>query len=484
MTEGKQSDINEWLKQTKLGDKAAQKIIQRDVSIDELIEFEDDDLEDFAKQLELDTLAKNRFIASIRKLKHQKNTNLSKRRVFISQEENNAMLKLYEQYNKLSSLCSSIQKSIQSINEYETQVNHQIENDINSIINNINNKKNELLSDIDNIMNHKKIALQKQLTIMENYTNTVNNGRSKYESYMKQTIDNKQRKKVILKMTNDILSDTNISMALLTSPKIQFNISKYDKRLNELYDYMIISDCDQPQMMNINLKNVHSFSISIEYSLHEIDLNSPKKILEIVVEYAILPKSYSPQIQIKKKEIVKKDSNDDESNDFDSSDSEKREKFDVNDYKLDLKRINIEIDALKWMRNDKKIKYKKHKKNKYKIEELKSGRGYLLRMRARNASGFGTYSTIIGVMTIKNENIDKWDKNKKANEFRIEGHGYISYNTTSTWRSVFGKQICKRPYKYHWKLKIIEKMKNISNQWPPLVGIQQNNGQEKINDYF
>merc|ERR1712228_199658 len=120
--------------------------------------------------------------------------------------------------------------------------------------------------------------------------------------------------------------------------------------------------------------------------------------------------------------------------------------------------------------------------NNYVLKDLKSETDYFVRSQYTNKYGAGPISITVQFKTKawlpwK----DQWDQQSKANEFVIAGD--VAYSTYSGWRSIFGQQFCEAPYKYHWKLKIVEEMKNISNQWPPLVGVQMD-GQLKYNSYF
>eukprot|EP01084_Bolivina_argentea_P260271 439483_1 len=172
-------NVDEWLKQTKLGNDAAEIIKKRQVSIEELIEFDIDDLKLFAVDLGLDTLAKKRFVESIKKLKNKNNkSNDKKRHVIVSTVEHNAISKLYEEYDNISSISNDIQTAISTLNEFET--NNEIEDKINSIINNISEIKIKLLKDIDNMVNHKTSILQNQINTIQNYLSIVNNGKIKY----------------------------------------------------------------------------------------------------------------------------------------------------------------------------------------------------------------------------------------------------------------------------------------------------------------
>ena len=209
-----------------------------------------------------------------------------------------------------------------------------------------------------------------------------------------------------------------VSIIMKTAPRMAFDVEEQEKGLEKVYETMEINDCDQPRSMELKLYKVRDSVIEVEFALDEYDINGPKKVLQIVLEYAILDKSYSKQKKKKKKSSKKKrrkgndsssDDSSDDSDDSDESDSSSDsdssdEKSSSDDMGLDIdeKIEDIDINSLKWIENENKIKYKKHKRrNKYKIENLKENRAYLVRIRARNDSGFGPWSQIISALTPK-----------------------------------------------------------------------------------
>lgn len=396
------SKLEQFLKSINIENEVIESLKSRDVSMEELLEFEIEDLKEFVKDLKLDILSTNRFIKSIVKMKQ-------KQHVIVSPEEHEGIIKLYEEYENCSTSMTNIQKNIETLNKSELNVIKDIENVIDSLINKIKNKKQSLLFDIDNLFDSKIKILEKQLNSMENYIKIVNDGKLKYDEYINintNDIDIKERKKLNLKMMNDILNKKDISISLLTQSNIQFNYKKYNEKLNKLYQQsMKINDCDQPKQMKLELMKITDDSITINFALNEYDINGTKKVKQIVLEYAILPKSYIRKQQKKKKKKRK------------YTESENDESDDDKIYDDDI------MKTLKWKKIEIKIKskiYKKDKKNKYKIERLKEERGYLIRIRAGNKSGFGVYSKILNVITKKT--IIKFDKYDKE-YVRVEDNG-------------------------------------------------------------
>ena len=61
---GENISTSKWLKENKLEDKE-HIFIERDITIEELCDFESQELADFAKDIGLDTLARKRFVRGI-----------------------------------------------------------------------------------------------------------------------------------------------------------------------------------------------------------------------------------------------------------------------------------------------------------------------------------------------------------------------------------------------------------------------------------
>ncbi len=170
------------------------------------------------QHLKLDSLSKNRFMKSITKLQSEKNdipnmssmsytpsltTNfIAKQHVIVSPSEHNAIVKLYEKYDKCSTLSNTIHSSIHILNESEKFIINEIENNINSLIQKIKAIETNALTEINKMETDKKQTLKHQLSDTENYIKIVRDGQNKYQQYVKQSnMELKQRKKLILNMS-------------------------------------------------------------------------------------------------------------------------------------------------------------------------------------------------------------------------------------------------------------------------------------------
>merc|ERR1712228_263803 len=211
--------------------------------------------------------------------------------------------------------------------------------------------------------------------------------------------------------------------SFITAPNIKFN--DFNPAANEYYNTLSIDDCDQPQAPNTKIIKIGFSSIAIEWTMNEIDINGAKQVLEFQIEYAVLPKKKRKKKKKKRKDTDSdsdsssdsesesdsdSDSDSDSSTDSDSSSNsdsdsnesdEEEKEVDVEDFDESL----IDIDALKWIANEKKfkVKAKSLKRNKFKfvIEELKDEWPHIIRIRGRNESGWGKYCKLIKFQTNK-----------------------------------------------------------------------------------
>eukprot|EP01084_Bolivina_argentea_P091067 163988_1 len=474
-------NVDEWLKQNKLSD-IADIFKQRDVTIEELIEFEDTDLKAFANDtLKLDTLASSRFLSGIKRLRPKKIEQTAlKHKVIISNKEQNAISQLYERYESTTKLQQEIRDSLEQFNG-ENQCNQKIETIINDLISKINEKRSEVLNDVDKTANDKNNLLSKQVKSLQNYLPTIKNGQAQYDQYIHaKNMNMKQRKKTVLNMVSQIFSDSQISMTLITAPRLQFNINNHIENLERMYSCFDVNDCDQPQPLIANIKKIKFDEIIIQYSLHSLDINSVNNILEIEAECVLMDKNYETKCfyqekknkpkRKKKKRRKKKyksesdsdssfnstNSSDSDSDIVSSSNSQSDSENDSNDSYVN-DNDNIHWNELKWMKDTQRFKkYKTDNIYKYKIKKiLKPKRLYAIRLRARNKSGWSLYSKIL---ILKASNFPKWDESMKnkytqINKITFIGDRQIS-SQHSSWSTFVPNRVISGSHCKHYEIEI------------------------------
>ena len=102
--------------------------------------------------------------------------------MIVSPAEHNAIIKLYEKYDKSSALINTIQHSIHTLNESEQFIIAEITKQMDEIIKNIRNKKQPSMQQTDTLYKQKENILKQQLNEMENYLKIINDGKYKYNS--------------------------------------------------------------------------------------------------------------------------------------------------------------------------------------------------------------------------------------------------------------------------------------------------------------
>eukprot|EP01084_Bolivina_argentea_P151828 264964_1 len=139
-------EVKEWLKANKLED-IYDVFTKRDITIEEICEFENDDILQFAQELNLDSLARNRFIKAIRKIK-QNNPNqnitsniIQPRKVIVSSIEQESLNKLYQQFDNCSQLQNSIRIGYDTLDTVESECINNINIIFDDIIKQLMTKK-------------------------------------------------------------------------------------------------------------------------------------------------------------------------------------------------------------------------------------------------------------------------------------------------------------------------------------------------------
>eukprot|EP01084_Bolivina_argentea_P277831 474475_1 len=329
-------DIEQWLKSNKLSEIYAV-FKRRDVTIEELIEFDENDLITFVKQdLKLDILQSKRFMKGINKIKQKNQLQplskpIIKHNVILSIKEQNALTKLYQRFDECSQIQMNIQNTLKQSNPNSLDQNSiKCQNDINVIFMEIKkqilNRKNELLKDIENIKNNKQQILTQQLnTLQSKYIPLIENNKNKYESY----VNGSGQKINIIKMVENVLSFNGNQIAttvLATKPEIKYNINYTMNIYDEFLNNLILNDCDVPFQTEFIIVNIEANCVCIKYDIDKKYYDKiGKSLMKIAIEYAIVKNDndlwsdYKENIDDKNEE---KESEETESNSDSQSESE------------------------------------------------------------------------------------------------------------------------------------------------------------------
>eukprot|EP01083_Nonionella_stella_P082758 228510_1 len=264
--------MTEWMSQMKLPDDIKRKLQRREVTREELMEFEDEELRSFCKDMHFNSTQTVHILKAVQILrsnecnptneeekKHNTNNKKVKSRVvtetvFISQQE-------HQQYEALSNEHQTANKLIQSINNgcnsLDIEYNHTIQTIhtcIDELIHELQNKWKQLLLDIDTIEQYKRDGLQHQLVQSSQDLQHITKMRRDFEYFANDASMNRKRRTIKLQsMLNDIIRD-DMKMSLVYKPCIQVphaTMNALHKYLNTLN----ISYCDSPPTPLIDLQS-------------------------------------------------------------------------------------------------------------------------------------------------------------------------------------------------------------------------------------
>lgn len=148
------------------------------------------------------------------------------------------------------------------------------------------------------------------------------------------------------------------------------------------------------------------------------------------------------------------DSDTDSDSDSDDDDRKRKDNDDIDDENLDLDfdENQVDIEKLKWIKNEKRFKVKpkdlRKAKFKYVIEELKDEYPYIIRIRGRNESGWGKYCKLIKFQTNKLI-IDSKILNDKQ---KLQLMKWVPSGKKRRWRKIFqGSKHGFAAYQFHQK---------------------------------
>eukprot|EP01083_Nonionella_stella_P199968 732853_1 len=137
----------------------------------------------------------------------------------VSQQESDAIAKLYEQYDIVSQRMQQLHQSFKTLNESEETCVITINNAFTDLITKLQRKRAELLQQSREICHHKQNILSTQLDCLETYTTTILQDtitKAKASIYDTCTTSYKHKKQS-LSLINDALNHQDSSLILQTS---------------------------------------------------------------------------------------------------------------------------------------------------------------------------------------------------------------------------------------------------------------------------
>jgi len=224
-----------------------------------------------------------------------------------SPQEQKTIQKLTLVQDKTYKLINELQNSFQTLDQSSTECQRVIEQAFDKLIKELVNKQKNLTNEVDLLQNTKTTQLSQQVQTLKQYSNVVNDGKIKYETYLAdQTLDINRRKKMIFDMVNGVMFYPGVTLLLITQPKMI--LKDYKPTLSAFLKNIVVDDCDQPMAPLIYISKADGDTLAVEWTINDRDLQASamKPILAVSVEWAILPKEKIPTADSKIFQNLKK----------------------------------------------------------------------------------------------------------------------------------------------------------------------------------
>lgn len=344
--------------------------LNRNITIEELLDFSETDLRSFAADIGLDTLLSNRLAKAIRNYEPQNviavqdtvstdvnsmmveadgnmdgdhnqhefkvpvsNNNEAVQHVIISPEENDCINNISHRYDHTSMLVSTIESSFVTADEACKQCKQEISDKFQHLFLQMKLREEELIAEADDLCNDKKSRLEQQKLSLNEYKILINDvlylylytyknvfhlmiaqSKQEYEQLITNAnLDVNKRKQEVLNMFSAVMT-TNISMSIVTQPNLTFKCNPMD--IQHFLSALMIDNCDRPSSPILIVNGVTYNSIDIEWKTEFDDQMFSSEQTKVLMydrqptEYQICfckyRKVYSIEQPIKKKKKQKK----------------------------------------------------------------------------------------------------------------------------------------------------------------------------------
>ncbi|ETO34123.1 putative serine-rich protein, partial [Reticulomyxa filosa] len=165
--------------------------------------------------------------------------------VMVSPQEHKAMNKLQQYFDKSGLVVQQLTSSPAALKKSATECESEINEKLERIVASIEDKRKQLLRQVDGLKQEKEMKLKEQLTTLLQYQQVIGQGKNEYEAIMANSqLDVVNRKKEVVRVAQAILTRKGVNLIVATQPKMQFTFETavLDKFLKDLD----IDDCDQP----------------------------------------------------------------------------------------------------------------------------------------------------------------------------------------------------------------------------------------------
>eukprot|EP01084_Bolivina_argentea_P215577 366007_1 len=186
-------DVVLWLKERNLG-KLITEFKERNISIEELCEFEENDLKDFGIGFGLDKFDSARFAKYIMKQKNEQNSAVS-RAVVITADEEALLQKLEDRKNDILHLINRADSDSSTTKKINAKNEEIIETQFAELIKQIQQKKQNILTDIAVAQKAKQSIIEKNLQTLREYLTNIENISNTYNRWLVENKMNRYERK-------------------------------------------------------------------------------------------------------------------------------------------------------------------------------------------------------------------------------------------------------------------------------------------------
>lgn len=182
-------DIDIWLTRNNLSEEVCDKLKDREVTIDELLELTDDELRSFCDDMEFTSVQKVRLLKAVKSYNPHKlqdhaeeknsnndktnlittNDNQDRKTVFVTQQENDQYQLLNAQTDQTEKLMKQINDGYKNLDTECDKTIKQINEYFDKLLIKLKSKQSELTNNIDDIQKYKYLSFQQQLSSSNKY---------------------------------------------------------------------------------------------------------------------------------------------------------------------------------------------------------------------------------------------------------------------------------------------------------------------------
>eukprot|EP01083_Nonionella_stella_P235185 827235_1 len=351
--EGHTIAIDVWLSVNRVTDieGVQKKFAERQITIEELLEFNENDLRSFCKELEFDTLTTTRIINGIKntlkesaapapaapaassnitddiipisdninndiimppfedgnilnipinnaeELPNNNNDIMNKnnkvQHVIVSPQEHEAMEKMYKKYDIASTLSENITKSYKIIEENTQLAKDDLNEKFVLLFEQMKLRQEELVATIEELSKYKMDALKKQNNELKAYRIQISNGKKEYEQLISDVnMDIHRRKMEIMAMIKEIM-DCKVPLSMITEPDMKFLMPP--PAISTFLNALGVDNCDRPTAPVLILEKVTFDTMTVSWQTEfDEDMNcvSNRKATEFQLCYAKFTKEF------------------------------------------------------------------------------------------------------------------------------------------------------------------------------------------------